>query len=84
MTAVALALVLFSAFVHASWNFLLKKSGGGAGLITATNVVSLVAYAPLAAVVLWQSGYRPQPVHALLMFGSGMVHTAYFLLLERA
>ena len=84
MTVVALALVLFSAFVHASWNFLLKKSGGGAGLITAANVGSLVAYAPLAAALAWYSGYRVEPVHLVLMFGSGMIHTAYFLLLDRA
>jgi drug/metabolite transporter (DMT)-like permease len=84
VTAVALALVLFSAFVHASWNFLLKKSGGGAGLITAANAVSLVAYAPLAAALAWYSGYRVEPIHLVLMFGSGMIHTAYFLLLDRA
>ena len=84
MTTVALGLVLLSALVHASWNFLLKKSGGGAGLITAANVASLVAYAPLAAIVAWRTGYRVQPVHLGLMLGSGMVHTAYFLLLDRA
>ena len=84
MTGLALALVLLSALVHASWNFLLKKSVGGAGLITATNVASLAAYAPLAAILAWHTGYRLEPVHAVLMFGSGMVHTAYFLLLDRA
>ena len=84
MTVVALALVLFSAFVHASWNFLLKKSGGGAGLITAANVASLVAYAPLAAALAWYSGYRIQPIHLALMLCSGMIHTVYFLLLDRA
>jgi drug/metabolite transporter (DMT)-like permease len=84
LTGVALTLVLLSALVHASWNFLLKKSGGGAGLITAANVASLVAYAPLAAVVAWYVGYRVEPVHLGLMLGSGLVHTAYFLLLDRA
>ena len=44
MTLVALLLVLGSAFIHASWNFVLKKSGGG----------------------------------------SGMIHTVYFLMLDRA
>jgi drug/metabolite transporter (DMT)-like permease len=84
LSGLALGLVLLSALVHASWNFLLKKSGGGAGLITAANVASLVAYAPLAAVVAWQTGYRIEPVHLGLMLGSGLVHTAYFLLLDRA
>jgi len=84
VTALALGLVLTSAFVHASWNFLLKKSGGGAGLITAANVVSLIAYAPVALVIIWRTGYRVEPAHAALMLGSGLVHTAYFLLLDRA
>jgi len=84
LTLLALALVVFSAFVHASWNYLLKKSGGGAGLITAASVLSLVVYAPLVIVVAWLHGYRPQPLHVLLMLGSGMIHTAYFLLLDRA
>ena len=84
MTALALGLVLFSAFVHASWNFLLKKSGGGAGLITAASALSLVVYLPIVAAATWLSSYPFHPMHLALMFGSGMIHTAYFLLLDRA
>ena len=84
MTAVALALIVFSALVHASWNFLLKKSGGGTGLITAATLLSLVVYAPLVIAVVWINGYDFKPIHLALMFGSGMIHTAYFLLLDRA
>jgi len=84
VTALALGLVLAAAFIHASWNYLLKRSGGGAGLITAANLGSLVAYAPLALGVAWFSGYRFNPIHLALMAGSGMVHTVYFLLLDRA
>ncbi len=85
MTGLALGLVLASALVHASWNFLLKKSGGGAGLITAASTLSLVVYAPIVAASLWlQEGYAFEPLHLVLMAGSGLVHTAYFLLLDRA
>jgi drug/metabolite transporter (DMT)-like permease len=84
VTALALGLVLASAFVHASWNFLLKKSGGGPGLITAASSLSVAVYAPLAAVVAWHAGYRFHPLHLALMFGSGAIHTAYYLLLDRA
>jgi drug/metabolite transporter (DMT)-like permease len=84
VTALALGLVLLAAFIHASWNFILKKSGGGAGLITATNIASLVCYGPIAFGVAYFSGYHFLPMHAVLMFASGMVHTAYFLLLDRA
>jgi len=84
VTAAALGLVLFSAFVHASWNFLLKKSGGGTGLITAASALSLAVYAPIVLAATWIQGYAFRPIHLALMFGSGMIHTAYFLLLDRA
>lgn len=84
MSGFALALVLASALVHASWNFLLKKSGGGPGLITASCLASLVAYAPVVAAAAWIQHYEFRPVHLALMAASGMIHTAYFLLLDRA
>ena len=84
MTALALSLVLFSAFIHASWNFLLKKSGGGAGLITAASAASVVLYIPVVAAAVWIRGYSFQPFHLVLMLGSGVIHMAYFLLLDRA
>ena len=84
MTWLALVLILFSALVHASWNYLLKKSGGGSGLITAASALSLVIYAPIVAAVAWTQSFQLQPMHLALMFGSGMMHTAYFLLLDRA
>jgi uncharacterized membrane protein len=84
VTALALGLVILSALVHASWNFLLKKSGGGAGLITAASGLSLVVYAPIALAALLLQSYAFQPIHLALMFGSGMIHTVYFLMLDRA
>jgi len=84
VTWLALALIVFSAFVHASWNYLLKKSGGGSGLITAASALSLLIYAPIVAAVAWTQSFELKPAHFALMFGSGMIHTAYFLLLDRA
>ena len=84
MTGLALALVVFSAFVHASWNFVLKKSGGGTGLVACASLTSLIVYAPIVAVATWIVGYSFQPIHLALMFASGMIHTFYFLLLDRA
>jgi drug/metabolite transporter (DMT)-like permease len=84
VTALALALVLASAFVHASWNYILKRSGGGRGLVTLASALSVVLYAPLVAALIWLQGYRFTPMHLALMLGSGVIHTFYFLLLERA
>lgn len=84
MTLAALLLVVGSAFIHASWNYLLKKSGGGSGIIALSCVVSLVVYLPVVAGAAWYYHYEFQWIHVLLMFGSGMIHTVYFLLLDRA
>jgi len=84
VTSLALSLVLFSALVHATWNFLLKKSGGGAGLVTAASATSVVLYIPVVAAAVWIQGYAFQPFHLVLMLGSGVIHMAYFLLLDRA
>lgn len=84
MTGLALGLVLASAFIHASWNFLLKKSGGGTGLITAATLLSLAIYAPLAIGAVYFQDYRFEWIHLALMLGTGIIHTAYFLLLDRA
>lgn len=84
MTALALGLVLVAAFSHASWNYLLKKSGGGPGVVALSCAVSLVVWAPLAIGTIVLTGYRFHPAHLALMLGSGLIHTAYFLLLDRA
>jgi drug/metabolite transporter (DMT)-like permease len=84
MSFLALVLVLLAALLHAGWNYTLKKSGGGSGLIALATLVSLVVYAPVAAVSAWVQGYRFEPFHVALMFGAGMVHMAYILLLDRA
>ena len=84
MTWLAICLVLSSALIHAGWNYILKKSGGGSGLITAACLASLVFYAPVVAGAAGVQHYDFQAIHLPLMFMSGMIHTTYFLLLDRA
>lgn len=83
MTAFALSLVLVAAFVHASWNYLLKRSGGGPVFVWLFACLSAVLYLPLAAIVIgWE---RPGFgwVHYGLMLASAALHTVYYLLLDR-
>ena len=55
MTAFALTLVLSAAFIHASWNFLAKRAGGGAAFVWLFAALSTIFYAPLAVFIyLWQ------------------------------
>lgn len=83
MTSLALALVLGAALFHATWNFLLKRAGGGAPFVWLFAALSAAIYAPVAlAVVLLQ---RPHLGAAELgfMLGSAVLHTGYYLLLDR-
>ena len=83
MTAGALALVLAAAVIHATWNYFLKRSGGGTVFVWLFASLSALIYAPLAAAIFWWQ----KPVfgweHLGLMFASAALHTAYYMLLDR-
>jgi drug/metabolite transporter (DMT)-like permease len=83
MTALALSLILVAAFIHASWNYLLKRSGGGTAFVYLFAVLSALIYAPLVAAIIWW--VRPEFgwVHYGLMAASAVLHTAYYMLLDR-
>jgi drug/metabolite transporter (DMT)-like permease len=84
MTGLAIALVLGAALIHASWNYLLKKSGGGIGFVWAFAAVSTLFYAPLAAGVALFIGHFEFSLQALaFIFASAVLHTGYYLLLDR-
>ncbi|HUL41495.1 MAG TPA: DMT family transporter [Burkholderiales bacterium] len=83
MSALALALVLTAAFLHAAWNYLLKRTGGGIGFIWLFALFSTLIYAPLAfGLVIWQ---KPHLAFIQIAFicGSVILHTVYYLLLDR-
>jgi drug/metabolite transporter (DMT)-like permease len=83
MTALALSLILAAAFIHATWNYLLKRSGGGTAFVYLFAVLSALIYAPLVAAIIWW--VRPEFgwVHYGLMAASAVLHTAYYMLLDR-
>jgi drug/metabolite transporter (DMT)-like permease len=83
MTGLAITLVLSAALIHASWNYLLKKSGGGVGFVWAFAACSSLFYAPVAigAAVLGHFQFSAEALAYL--FASAVLHTAYYLLLDR-
>src|SRR5262245_2965910 len=83
MTALALTLILAAAVVHASWNYFLKRSGGGTVFVWLFATLSALIYAPLAAAIIWWLKPDFGWVHYGLMFASASLHTAYYLLLDR-
>lgn len=82
MTSLAIALVISAALVHASWNYLLKKSGGGIGFVWMFAALSVVFYAPLAAAVYIQH-FEFSATALGFIVASAVLHTAYYLLLDR-
>jgi drug/metabolite transporter (DMT)-like permease len=83
MSTAALLLVLTAAVLHATWNYFLKKSGGGVGLVALSTVLSSLILTPLAIYFI-VAGHSLTWIEAGVCFGSGVIHTIYFLLLDRA
>jgi len=83
MTAFALTLILVAAVVHASWNYFLKRSGGGTVFVWLFASLSALIYAPLAAAIIWWQKPVFGWIHFGLMFASAVLHTAYYMLLDR-
>ena len=83
MTGLAIALVLGAALIHASWNYVLKKSGGGIGFVWAFAALSSLLYAPLAAGVVIVQHFEFKIEALAFLFASAVLHTAYYLLLDR-
>jgi drug/metabolite transporter (DMT)-like permease len=78
-----LALVLAAAFAHAGWNFLAKGAEGGAVFVWLSMVASTVLYLPALAIGLASTSDQLRWEALGLMAGSGVLHSVYFVLLQR-
>jgi drug/metabolite transporter (DMT)-like permease len=78
----ALGLVLAAAFIHATWNLLVKRLGGGPALVWLFGVLSVCLYAPLTAAVLLVQKPHVGAVQLAFMAGTAVLHLAYFLVLQ--
>ncbi len=85
MTAFALTLVLLSAVTHASWNLIAKRASGPS-FATFNWLFDCLSVAVCLPLAIGQVVLQPTPVgpvELLFVVGSGVLHTAYFLLLGR-
>ena len=83
MTLFALSLLLAAAFIHATWNLLLKRARGGPAFQWLFAVLSVGLYLP--AVLAW-NWYRPTPLDAkvvAVIMVSSVLHTLYYGVLQR-
>lgn len=83
MTGLALALVFGSAVMHAGWNLLAKRVAGGVEFVWLIAMTSALAYTPAIVVYVFVIGPQFTLAHALLAVGSGAIHAAYFISLQR-
>ena len=85
MPALAIALVLVAAVLHAGWNVLLKTSGDPLRTAVRLQAIGTAVLVPVA-VVAWLVNGRPAPEPAgiALALGSGVLEAIYFLCLSAA
>lgn len=83
MTFVALGLVLVSAFLHASWNFLAKRARGGVEFTFLFALLTSLIYAPVAIIWLLFSSSSIPRMGVVFAFASAVLHVGYFLFLQR-
>ena len=76
-------LILVSAGIHATWNLFAKRLPGGAEGTWLFTTISAAAFAPLAAIVAFATGYRPEGADWLFLAGTGVLQTIYFTVLRR-
>lgn len=83
MHAAALALVLGAAVAHAAWNLLAKRAGGGVAFVWSYGAAGVVLWAPLGLGALALGWGHVDATACALMAGSGALHAAYFVALQR-
>ena len=84
MSAFALFLVVIAAFIHATWNFAAKRSGGGLPFVWLSSVFALGLYLVAGTTYwLWRQPVLPAGIWWVVV-GSGVFKTVYSLLLQRA
>jgi drug/metabolite transporter (DMT)-like permease len=82
MTPAALGLLLGAAFVHATWNLLAKRVGGGTAFVWLFGAVSACLYAPLAAAVVYFVRPHIGAIQLVFIAGTAVLHLVYFLMLQ--
>ena len=84
MTFAALILVLIAAFLHATWNLLAKRSGGGVQFVFLYSLASAVIYLPFAAVAYGSELSGLTATQLAFIALSALVHVGYAVSLQRA
>ncbi|TFJ94160.1 EamA family transporter [Lentibacillus salicampi] len=83
MSFLALTLIVISAFMHATWNYLAKRSEGGYAFVWLYMMITLVVFAPFVIGLLIFRNVQIGWLELGFMLGSALIHLAYSLLLQK-
>src|SRR5690606_37672927 len=84
MSYTALALIVFAAVIHATWNLLAKRAAhAGPTFVFVYTSVAAVAYLPWMIWLMLQGNLQWSVPDLLCIFLSGALHLAYSLALQR-
>ncbi len=83
MSVLALILVLGSALLHATWNWLAKRASGGLLFVWVFSTLSTLIYLPVIALTILALRPHIGAVEIALLLGSSTLHIGYFFLLNR-
>lgn len=83
MSPATLSLVVGAAFIHASWNILLKRVQGGLSFLWFVDILQSFVFAPLVFWVIWQEKPALGYTEWFLISGSAVIHIGYYFFLQR-
>jgi drug/metabolite transporter (DMT)-like permease len=78
MPLTAIALVLVAALLHAGWNIVAKRTGGGRHFVMMGALMIVGLWAPLGLWMAWQQVPRWSAAEWALLLASGLAHLLYF------
>ncbi len=79
----AIALIITAAFIHATWNYYVKKVNGGDVYIWITSIVSTIVLLPPTLYFYATDLLHLTPMQWLFIVLSGFLHMAYAMQLQR-
>ncbi|MEW9678025.1 EamA family transporter [Lentibacillus sp. L22] len=83
MSLFAFFLIILSACMHATWNYLAKRSDSGSTFVWLYLAVSTIIYAPIIMVFFFYQHINLGWMEGLFIIGSAILHLAYSVTLQK-
>jgi len=85
MTGISLTLVLLSAVIHASWNYMSKMAHDTKGylFVFLCSAFTIFIYSPVAIAIFVKDGITLRLIDLVYIAGTGIIHLLYYLSLQK-